>query len=966
MPVRTLTELFLHAVEEHSRPDQFRVKREGRWTDVSSADFATAVAETSQGLVSMGVEPGDRVALLSENRLEWAMADLAALCARAVVVPLYPTLNGPQIGAILEDCRPQVVFCSTEDQVAKLEELDLDPSPSLVAFEPVDRAEVLTLARVRELGRVQLRNHPGDHEERLAAVEPADIATLIYTSGTTGTPKGVMLSHHNIVHNILEAQKRLPLSPADSCLSFLPLSHIFERMAGYYTMLLSGVSIAYAESVETVARDMTEVRPTIVVSVPRLYEKIYSRVQNTAAQGSPLRRKIFGWAHGVALRSTRRTSAGQGLGMGLGLQRRLADTLVFRKLRQRTGGNLRFFVSGGAPLAQEIAEFFHAAGLVILEGYGLTETSPVIAVNSPDQFRAGSVGRPLEAVEVRIAEDGEILTRSDSVMQGYYHKPEETAEAIRDGWFHTGDIGHLDEDGYLFITDRKKDLLVTAGGKNIAPQHRERSQAQQVRGGGRAPRGPPQVPGGAPGPGLRRPARLRGAQGHLLRGRRLAGGLAPDREPLPARGGRGERGASVLRAGEVLPAAGRPLHPGIGRTHPQPEGQTEGRAGEVRRPHRGHVRLGMATDRSPFVAAGLADFALYVTMTSLPFRLLEQGATSLGLGLVPFLYAVPYAGVAWWAGRGSARIGRVRSVRAGALGAAVAAVAVALAPSSGWMLAAVPGLGLSLAFYWPALQAAIADRAGADLADHVGRFNIGWSSGKGLGFLTGGLLTAYLGGSFGALVAAAAFLGASLLLRPRGPAPAVVVEETDRPAADRGFREIAWAANGAGFGLVGTLNHHYPAVLGERGIGADWFGVLLGAVFLTQVGAFWWLARTADRWAFRAGLLRFALAGAAISAVAVPWLPFPILVGLAPLFGLGLGFFYQSSLFYSVHSPQERGGHAGIHETVLGLSAAAIPFLGGIVAAGGGGLRAPFVLSGVALAGVAVLAGPRLRGSVAR
>lgn len=470
MPVRTLTELFQHAIREHSRPDQFRVKREGRWTDVSSREFAEAVAETSQGLVSMGVEPGDRVALLSENRLEWAMADLAGLCARAVVVPLYPTLTPPQIATILEDCQPKVVFCSTEDQVAKLEDLELESAPAIVSFEPVDRAEVLTLTRVRELGRVQLRNHPEDHDQRLAAVEPGDIATLIYTSGTTGTPKGVMLSHHNIVHNILLAQERLPLSPADSCLSFLPLSHIFERMAGYYTMLYSGVCINYAESVETVARDMMEVRPTIVVSVPRLYEKIYSRVQNTAAEGSPLRRRIFHWSQDVALRSTRRLTSGRGLGPGLALQRKVADALVFRKLRKRTGGNLRFFVSGGAPLAKDIAEFFHAAGLVILEGYGLTETSPVISVNSQDQFRPGSVGRPLSDVEVRIAEDGEILTRSDSVMQGYYNKPEDTAEAIRDGWFHTGDIGHLDEDGYLFITDRKKDLLVTAGGKNIAPQ----------------------------------------------------------------------------------------------------------------------------------------------------------------------------------------------------------------------------------------------------------------------------------------------------------------------------------------------------------------------------------------------------------------------------------------------------------------------------------------------------------------
>lgn len=369
----------------------------------------------------------------------------------------------------------------------------------------------------------------------------------------------------------------------------------------------------------------------------------------------------------------------------------------------------------------------------------------------------------------------------------------------------------------------------------------------------------------------------------------------------------------------------------------------------------------MATDRSPFVAAGLADFALYVTMTSLPFRLLDQGASSLVLGLVPFLYALPYSALAWLAGRGSARIGRARSVRIGATGAGVTAVGLALAPSPEWMLALVPGLGISLAFYWPALQAAIADRAGPALADHVGRFNVGWSAGKGAGFLTGGLLTAHLGGSVGALVAAAAFVTAAFLLRPRRGDAVPTPDPTPEVATRPGFREVAWAANGAGFGLVGTLNHHYPAWVAAEGIGADGFGVLMGAIFLTQVGAFWFLARTAGRWAFRPGLLRFALAGAALSAILVPWLPFRLLVGLAPLFGLGLGFFYQSSLFYSVHSPQERGGHTGIHETVLGLSAAAIPFLGGAVAAGGGGLRAPFVVSGLALALVGAWAWPKLR-----
>jgi long-chain acyl-CoA synthetase len=450
----------------------FRTKKEGRWVDVSSEEFSTAVRELAHGLLSLGVNPGERIALLSENRMEWAMADLATLSVGAVVVPIYPTLVPHQIEFLLADCEPAAIFCSTGEQLAKLDRLQkpIDSLRHILSFERVPQADVLTLGKLRELGRVHMEAHAGEVSRRADLVGPGDLATIIYTSGTTGNPKGAMLSHGNLAKNVAVSLQVLALRPSDSCLSFLPLSHIFERMAGYYAMLARGVSIAYAESIETVAADMLETRPTVMISVPRLYEKIYARVLASASSGGTIKRKLFFWARGVGARWTSRKVAGRSIGPGLGLQRKIADSLVFKKLRARTGGRLRFFVSGGAPLAKEIAEFFYAAGLQVLEGYGLNETSPVISVNTFEHFRPGSVGRPVPEVDVRIADDGEILTRSGCVMQGYYRRPAETSEAIVDDWFHTGDIGHLDDDGFLFITDRKKDLIATAGGKKIAPQ----------------------------------------------------------------------------------------------------------------------------------------------------------------------------------------------------------------------------------------------------------------------------------------------------------------------------------------------------------------------------------------------------------------------------------------------------------------------------------------------------------------
>jgi len=472
MEVQTLTQLYRHSIRAHPREVAFRSRSDSGWTDLSSTQFEEMVEACAAGLLVHGVQIGDRIALLSENRPEWAIVDIACLQIGAIVVPIYPTLLAEQVEFLLNDSEPVALFCSSADQVAKVQSIRAN-TPSvreLISFDPVTAPDTTAMDKLLDLGRMNLDDKRAEVARRAEAVRPDDIATIIYTSGTTGKPKGAMLTHGNITENVRATAKVLFLGTKDRCLSFLPLSHIFERMGGHYYMLYQGVTICYAQSPETVAADMGEINPTVMVAVPRLYEKIYSRVLEAASQGSPTKRKIFFWAKAVGERWATKMIRKQSIDFGLALQKRIADALVFKKLQARTGGRLNFFVSGGAPLAREIAEFFYSAGLPIYEGYGLTETSPVITVNHPEAFRPGSVGQVLPGVQVKIADDGEILTRGPSVMTGYFNRPEATAEAIVDGWFLTGDIGHLDDDGFLYITDRKKDIIVTAGGKNVAPQ----------------------------------------------------------------------------------------------------------------------------------------------------------------------------------------------------------------------------------------------------------------------------------------------------------------------------------------------------------------------------------------------------------------------------------------------------------------------------------------------------------------
>ncbi len=450
-----------------------RAKKDGAWIELSYLDLAERIQDLSFGLLELGIAAGDRVAILSENRPEWAIADYACLAARCTDVPIYPTLLTRQVEHNLADSGSVAVFVSSLPQLEKVlaARSRLPGLRHIIGFDAnLAGPGVLSLEQVSARGRAARPAH-GSWRADALRVRPADLATIIYTSGTTGEMKGVMLSHGNIASNVTTSCTLFSFTEHDECLSFLPLSHIFERMFGHYCMLHSGVVINYAESVDTVAADMQRWRPTLMASVPRLYEKIYGRVLEAVRTGSGLKRRIFHWGKRVGETVVDLRLANRPLSPVLQAQFTVADRLVFAKLRARTGGRLRFFISGGAPLSPDIARFFHAAGMPILEGYGLTETSPVIAVNTFEHQRLGTVGRPIPGVEVKIAPDGEIITRGPHVMSGYYNKPEATTEALdSEGWFHTGDIGLLDPDGFLRITDRKKDIIVTAGGKNISPQ----------------------------------------------------------------------------------------------------------------------------------------------------------------------------------------------------------------------------------------------------------------------------------------------------------------------------------------------------------------------------------------------------------------------------------------------------------------------------------------------------------------
>jgi long-chain acyl-CoA synthetase len=475
--ITTLVDLFRYVVAR-DKTDLISFKRDGRWHNLSARELDEKVRLVAMGLYELGVRAGDHVGLLSENCSEWTIADLGVLNCGAADVPIYSTQAPKQVAYILNDAGVEVLFISNQKQYDRVQEA-FSSCPKLrviIAFEPITSTsnKILNFADLSEMGRGADRSEPQLYNTLRATVQPESIATLIYTSGTTGDPKGVILTHSNLTSNAIANANYGGLQEGETALSFLPFSHVFERTT-IYMYLYSGFSISYAQSIDTVAQDLLAVRPQFMTSVPRLFEKIYARAMEKAEEGGRLKAAIARWAVVQAKEWAKLVSLGEEPDAILKLKHSIADRLVFTKWRAALGGRVRGLASGGAPLSPELALIFYGAGIPIYQGYGMTESAPVITANCPAGNRIGSVGKPIPGVSVKIADDGEILCSGPNVMTGYYNRAEETKGALatdEDGrvWLHTGDIGYLDADGYLFITDRKKDLLKTSGGKYIAPQ----------------------------------------------------------------------------------------------------------------------------------------------------------------------------------------------------------------------------------------------------------------------------------------------------------------------------------------------------------------------------------------------------------------------------------------------------------------------------------------------------------------
>jgi long-chain acyl-CoA synthetase len=472
----TLVELLKQSVAARPSTEVLRFKQDKQWLGITGERLAERVRHVALGLYELGIRKGDRVAILAESGPLWTISDYAILSNAAVNVPIYPTQAPHQVEYILRESQPKLLFISTARQMKRVDSaLSKFTDLRIVSFQPGTNGENVTaFSELEARGAHYEAEHPEASDLISSDVHPSDLASIIYTSGTTGEPKGVLLTHSNITFNAVASGTFLGIEPGGVMLSFLPLSHIFERMV-LYLCLYFGVQINYAAGIETVAGDMQEVRPTLMSTVPRLLEKIYGRMQKGASDAGGLKKKIFDWSLNVARRSSARTTLGERIPPLLEFQREIADRLVFAKLRAALGGRIQRMVSGGAALPVDIAQVFIGAGIPLLQGYGLTETSPVITVNTLEHNRIGAVGRALPGLEVKIAEDGEILTRGPHVFQGYFNKPDDTRAVFDEEetgapWFKTGDIGRLDSDRYLYITDRKKDLIKTSSGKYVAPQ----------------------------------------------------------------------------------------------------------------------------------------------------------------------------------------------------------------------------------------------------------------------------------------------------------------------------------------------------------------------------------------------------------------------------------------------------------------------------------------------------------------
>ena len=470
----TLIDVFNRLARVHKRPDTLNYKSGDRWVPVSSDEFLSRAKDIAAGLHAIGIRHGDRVALLADSRVEWTLADAGCLFASAIDVPIYPTLTPPQVSYILNDSGSSALFLANREKFLELKDiLGECPEVKHVIFfdaEGVTPADGLTLAQLEAKGRELERNDPGLIDRMAAETTPEDLATIIYTSGTTGEPKGVMLTHANLVSNLIDSSGHLDIGEKDAVLSVLPLSHVYERQA-MYMYLHHGMAVYFAESLQTIAPNLREVRPTLLVGVPRLFEKVYARIRERAAAAGKVTETLLAWAVSVGTDYAQHLSDRKSIPFTLKLQHWLASKIVFSKWKEAFGGRIQVLLSGGAALSEELAGVYIGAGIPIIQGYGLTETSPVVTASGTDNFRLGTVGRAIPHVQIRIAEDGEIEVRGPNVMRGYYNKPKETQEAFTaDGWFRTGDIGTIDQDGYLTITDRKKELFKTSGGKYIAPQ----------------------------------------------------------------------------------------------------------------------------------------------------------------------------------------------------------------------------------------------------------------------------------------------------------------------------------------------------------------------------------------------------------------------------------------------------------------------------------------------------------------
>jgi len=470
----TISQIVLKAIESYDKQDFMLYKKEGKYVSFSSRDFADTVKHFSLGLGELGLEAGEKLVIFSENRPEWVMTNCANMCLGGVSVPIYTTLSPEQIQFIIEDSDSKIVVFSSPELWEKLKDIrhSLTNVIHYVTFGAEAPEGVLTFDAVMERGKKRAEAEPERFVNKALSIKPDDLACIIYTSGTTGSPKGVMLTHGNLASNLKAVCQIIVFTEKDTSLSWLPLSHSFEHLVTM-AYIHKGVTVAFAERPETIIDNLAEIRPHLLTSVPRLYEKFYAGIMENVLNSSPLKRKIFFWALKTGKKHSQKKLTSQKIPSFLEWKRKMAHKLVFLKIIAKTGGRIRIFVSGAAPLSKNIADFFGGIGMTILEGYGLTETSPAISLNTFENVKFGTVGKPVPGVEVRIAPDGEILAKGPNIMKGYYKREAETAEVFDGEWFKTGDIGFVDEDGFITITDRKKDIIVTAGGKNVAPQNIE-------------------------------------------------------------------------------------------------------------------------------------------------------------------------------------------------------------------------------------------------------------------------------------------------------------------------------------------------------------------------------------------------------------------------------------------------------------------------------------------------------------